>query len=135
MDGYEEQWTPDSAQITRVFNGPWVTRQSFLFWALGSAWSTQDPNIPGQGILNRTLPAQDPEFPWLYAQSARLVRGLGAWTDSPYVGSQDECGNVARAGGTTPFGYVTIQLPKIAYFDPATGSDANSAVYAITYQP
>ena len=140
-DGYQEEWNSDTAQATRVFIGPWVTRQQLLIWALGFSYSIPDPNNPpsansnGGGILIRTLPAQHPEFPWLYAQSARLVRGIGAWANSPYVGPQDSCGNIAQASGNLPKGYVANPLPMIAYFDQPTGSDANSAMYAVTYQP
>jgi hypothetical protein len=135
IDGYQEEWNQDSAQITRIFIGPWVTRQVFLFWALGASWSLQDPNNPNGGIIQRALPAQHPEFPWLYAQSARLLRGQGAWRDNPYVGPQDECGNIAQTGGIAPIGYAAKPIPMIAYFDHETGSDANSAMYAVTYQP
>jgi hypothetical protein len=140
MDGYDEVFSTTDARATRVFNGPWVTRHLFKQWALGYSFSVGNPNnvlsgnagcnAPGTGILNRVIPAQHPEMPWLYASEVKLLDGLGGWKNNPYVGFQDECGNVTAVPGT---GYATSPIPMIAYYNYENGNDANSCVYAVTY--
>lgn len=131
VDGYDEEFQQDNSQATRIFIGPWITRYNLVQWALGWSYSVPNANNPAQGQLVRILPAQHPEFPWLFARRVKLVKGVGAWGNNPYVSAQDECGNVATNPTT---GYALNPIPMICYFDPATGSDALSCVYAVTYQ-
>lgn len=131
IDGYQEQFGVDASAATRLFRGPWITRFDFVQWALGFTYSVPNQNMPNQGQLVRFLPAQHPEFPWLFAVDVRLVRGEGAYANNPYVGAQDECGNVTRDPATN---YATPPIPMICYFDQPTGSDANSCIYAVEYQ-
>jgi hypothetical protein len=131
VDGYSEEFGVDQTSARRVFVGPWVTRYDFLAWALGYTYSVPNSSNAQQGQLIRFLPAQHPEFPWLFATNVKLRDGYGAWTQNPYVGAQDECGNITTNPAT---GYATNPLPMIGYFDPATGSDALSCIYEVTYQ-
>jgi len=131
MDGYQEEFGIDASRATRLFVGPWITRYDFVQWALGWTFSIPSATNPGQGQLVRLLPAQHPEFPWLFAMHVKLVKGLGAWTNNPYVGAQDECGNVATDPVT---GYAVNPIPMICYFDEATGLDTHSCLYAVDYE-
>jgi hypothetical protein len=81
---------------------PWSVRDAFKVWALGYSFTylAQDAGAtaqflaPGQPIvggtftiiqnsswqLSRVIPAQDPEHPWLYAESCRPIAYAGTGT-------------------------------------------------------
>lgn len=94
-DRYREEWDGEETRITREFLVPFSVRKAFLDWVLGYSYSQtrrvddNDPNSPFDltkpGILRRVIPDQHPEFPWLYAHSASLVGGEGAYVNRDMI--------------------------------------------------
>jgi hypothetical protein len=82
LSDYSESWESSGngdrsrAEVTRTFQGPWGSRKEFIDWALGFS-----DNVGG--ILTRSVPAQHPEYPWLYAVSATNVKGQGLFIQNP----------------------------------------------------
>lgn len=77
-EGYQEEWGPDEHQkIRRVYGVPWTARDAFKCWAIGYQYTFF--NDAGTPTLCRIIPAQDPEHPWLYAESCRPIKynGMG----------------------------------------------------------
>lgn len=85
IDGYRERWMPQSQEMVRVFDVPWPVRKPFYDAMMGYCTSLPAPKIGQPATLTRTIPAQHPEFPWLYASECNLLNGIGAITNNPLV--------------------------------------------------
>src|SRR5262245_2135136 len=68
-EGYSEQWRTDQVTVVRCFRGPFSTRKDFVDYMLGYCRVDPDAN----NAIKRVIPAQHPEYPWMYAQEANLV--------------------------------------------------------------
>ncbi len=94
-DGYRDRATATDDQVTRHYRCPWSRRIEARQWLLGYSGSilVPDPGPVGgvgppvgdTGKLGREIPAQDPERPWLFCSEAEVMRGEGAWVESPDV--------------------------------------------------
>jgi len=112
---YSENWETDNNEATRTFEGPWSGRKQFVDYLLGIG--VTDAASPSGTRLTRLMPAQHPEYPWLYATSVRDVRGQGLFVQNPNV--VDQVGN---------------HLNMIAFIDYSSGSDALSCRLQVRYQ-
>ncbi len=81
--GYREREDPQLGfETTRMYVGPWSERLIFRQWVMGVSYRTNDGTSVPQGI-SRTLPAQDPTYPQLYAVSCELIEASGAVVQDP----------------------------------------------------
>lgn len=134
LDGYRERWREDDMVATRVFNGPWGQRKTFVDWLLGYSTTIVDPVSPNTAhLLSRVIPAQHPEYPWIYATEVEELTGVGAWTHSNQVFLQAADGNPVLQ----PFpgaGVLPVPLPMIHYYDSSTHDDSHSCTMRVTYR-
>lgn len=76
--GYRESDNGEVVEITRVFDVPWSQRIGFRAYALG--WTDLGNPFPAKQNsypIQRHLPWQDPEMPYLYAVNCRTLNGIG----------------------------------------------------------
>jgi hypothetical protein len=78
--GKEQEDDQNGLSVTRLYIGPWSQRVIFRAWLKG----TNFRNAATQQI-NRTIPAQDPQYPFLYCTSAEIVAGYGAVGEDPNI--------------------------------------------------
>ncbi len=116
VEGYREHWRHDDSELTRVFDMPWFSRSAFKNEMLGYPVAVQ---IAGNPLLFRNPPAQDPEYPWLYADEVEQVQ------------------EAAGVLGNNPF---VLPAQKVAYYDVSAQSLNASLVnqgrcrFAVTYR-
>lgn len=82
--GYRESWSEDGSanQTERTFVIPWTKRAEFRDYMIGYAWVEKSVlhnmvRIGADGFVKRVIPAQDPEYPYLYASKCELIEGAG----------------------------------------------------------
>lgn len=122
---YQEDFSPERQQTTHVYKTAWDTRKSFLVDMLG--YSRRD----AAGVIDRLIPHQDPQYPWLYAQSAKLL-------DAPGIHYEDQIDVYdIYENPVTVDAMKMVQRDAAGYLvHPETGEDRTSpgfARYAITY--
>lgn len=130
VEGYKETFTADGEQqAIRVFDVNWYTRKAFVDWVLGYTESLPDSSIYR---LSRTIPAQHPEYPWMYASSIELVSGIGKHRENPHIVVRDGNNNIVT---DVWLGQVNDRIPvsMIAY-DDSEGL-AGLARYSVVYRP
>ncbi len=119
--GLRERESQTDNEVSRVYYVPWNVRHAFRLWALGFSTSSivsagaiytssfayyySSLNFPPSSrpppnacAINRTIPAQDPERPWLFASSCELLAGKGAVANDPYNIVLDGNGNPVKDG-------------------------------------
>lgn len=79
LPDYREVWEEDNLVCTRTFDVPWSRRKDFVDEMVGFSRNLTDPADPTKGKLTRLVPDQHPEYPWLYAVSAEMFSGVGAY--------------------------------------------------------
>lgn len=78
IDGYKEHWDDTHGETTRYYRIPWSVLFEAKEWFLGYSQNVLSPGMVTVGVLSRTVPAQDPRYPWLYCVDFALERGEGA---------------------------------------------------------
>ena len=83
MDGgYTETWSETDKETSRCFRIPYTKRAEFRAYMLGYSRVIPNPQFnngnpaidqPGTGIISHVIPAQDPEYPFLYCIQCSLL--------------------------------------------------------------
>lgn len=136
LDGYRESWKENDMKATRVFNGPWGNRKDFIDYLLGYSTAELDV-LSGNYFLSRIVPAQHPEFPWLYAIEVEELQGVGAYTNNPNAFVQDALGNpVVQQVFDPERGKIPAVIPLgiIHYYDSSSLRDTSSCTLRVTYR-
>ncbi len=128
LPGYSENWeSNDNDHVVRVFEGPWSQKSTFKNLALGICSSYRATAQVGDNIVpidpkktgvNRLLPIQHPEYPWLYATAVRDLVGQGAFTQNLNI--KDDQGTL---------------VDMLGWVDGASGSDELSCRMAVHFAP
>ncbi|MCC6421625.1 MAG: hypothetical protein IT429_25680 [Gemmataceae bacterium] len=125
-DGHRERWRKDEQQITEVYIGAWGERAAFVEWVLGSERIVEPEAPTGYGSMARVVPAQHPEYPWLYATEAEVTPAGGAIFEEPLLDEErNELGDVV--------GHKII-AGKLWYIDRSSNSDQNTCKVQVTYR-
>jgi hypothetical protein len=134
LDGYRERWREDDMSVTRVWNGPWLGRKAFVDWLLGYSTTVADVSMDPENTtykLSRTLPAQHPEYPWLFASEVEDLSGVGAWDEIAWL-CRDRNGDpiLDENGEIGDF----VFAPSIRYYDSSSMSSAHSCTLRVVYR-
>lgn len=138
VDGYNEQFSQTEVQATRIFDVDWSTRKTFVDAVLGFT-------VNSNKKLERTIPAQHPEFPWLYAVNCDLQNGIGAigisgLPNAPAMIAYYDAGNQAGGiiagdadgvGGSNP---ITESVTQPDGNEVTTVMNDGLARYKVTYK-
>lgn len=147
VEGYREHFGDNDLQATRVFDVPWTSRGNFCAFMLGYSNTILVSNFEGNLVpqLQRVIPHQHPERPYLYASRVELQAINGIYLNAPAVFALDSTGltpvvvtpaiqaQFAKAGVFVPLGS-PLALFMVTYRDESTLRDG-LARYAVTYTP
>lgn len=136
-EGYRERMRQDSQETTRLYDVAWKDRIVFLRAVLG--WSQRSfDSVSGKKLIARFLPHADPSYPWLFAQEADLVRGLGvpARASESDTGGRDSLAIVRRtaagAVGSTADGNARYAVKYMSpNYDVIAGKNGHPSEFAI----
>lgn len=96
LDGYRERWAQDNVEANRTVMVKWSDRLKLVQDLIGYTRAKD-------GRLEREVPEQHPEFPWLYAQACDLreIKGISLQNaDGSYrVGQRDGNGTIGTEDG------------------------------------
>lgn len=86
---FKEGWgEEDPGEATLLFWVPWGQKAAFKDWVMGGATR----NFDNTGLIDRITPLPHPDYPWLFALSAKIVANAGYMSFNPYVTTQPAAG-------------------------------------------